>query len=81
VQKWRELLTEKGLLMGVFFATERRVGPPFGGSEWELRQRLKKHFRFLFWGRWHQSLDRRNGKELFVYAEKLNSTDISPRQN
>lgn len=70
VSLWNKLLAPGGHLLGVFFAMEKRSGPPFGGSEWELRERLKKTFRFIFWGRWHQSIDRRQGKELLVYAQK-----------
>ncbi len=70
VQLWLRLLIPGGFLFGVFFAMERRIDPPFGGSEWELRERLKKYFQFVFWGRWHQSIERRNGKELLVYAQK-----------
>ena len=67
---WRRVLVPTGQLMAVFFAVDRRDGPPFGGTEWELRQRLKKDFTFQFWGRWRQSIERRNGKELFVLATK-----------
>jgi SAM-dependent methyltransferase len=70
VQRWLQFLVPGGHLMGVFFAMDKPQGPPFGGSEWELRERLKKHFHFIFWGRWHQSVDRRQGKELLVYAQK-----------
>lgn len=70
IDTWRRLLVPGGQLMGVFFAMERKNAPPFGGSEWELRERLKKHFQFEFWGRWHQSIDRRNGKELFILGHK-----------
>jgi len=70
VNLWRRLLAPGGFLLGVFFAMEKRSNPPFGGTEWELRQRLKKYFQFVFWGRWHQSIERRNGKELLVYAQK-----------
>lgn len=70
VTLWRRLLAPGGFLLGVFFAMERRHDPPFGGTEWELRERLKKYFQFVFWGRWHQSIDRRNGKEFLVYAQK-----------
>jgi SAM-dependent methyltransferase len=73
VNTWLRLLIPGGFLFGVFFAMERRIDPPFGGSEWELRQRLKKNFQFVFWGRWHQSIERRNGKELLVYAQKRSS--------
>lgn len=71
VKKWNQYLAPGGQLMGVFFAMHKPFGPPFGGSEWELRERLRKYFRFLFWGRWQKSLPRRQGKELFVFATKL----------
>ena len=58
--------------MGVFFAMDKMQGPPFGGTEWELRERIKKHFHFIFWGRSHESIERRDGKEFVVYAQKKN---------
>ncbi len=67
---WRRLLHEEGQLMGVFFSMLKRSGPPYGATEYELRELLKPHFQFLFWGRWRQSLPRRQGKELFVLAKK-----------
>ena len=70
VKVWRRVLADQGKLMGVFFAMERKNGPPFGGTEWDLRQHLKKGFQFLYWKRWRESIGRRNGKELFVFAEK-----------
>jgi SAM-dependent methyltransferase len=70
IKVWRRCLADGGQLMGVFFAMERKNAPPFGGTEWELRERLKKSFQFLFWGRWNQSVQQRNGKELFVLAQK-----------
>ncbi len=66
---WRRCLADGGQLLGVFFTMERRFAPPFGGSEWEYRERLKKHFQFLFWGRWQKSIDRRQGKELLIFAK------------
>lgn len=70
IRLWKRLLVPGGQLMGVFFAMERRSAPPFGGTEWELRERLRKSFQFLFWSRWKKSTDRRAGKELFVLAVK-----------
>jgi SAM-dependent methyltransferase len=70
VQIWRRLLAPGGFLMANLFVMEKRNNPPFGSTEWELRERLKKNFHFVFWGRWHQSIDRRNGKELLIYAQK-----------
>lgn len=70
VKVWGRLLHEQGQLMGVFFTMPKRIGPPFGASEWELRKRLTSGFQFLFWGRWKKSIERRQGKELFVLAKK-----------
>ncbi|MBS1968769.1 MAG: methyltransferase domain-containing protein [Bdellovibrionales bacterium] len=70
VKVWKSVLHDQGQLMGVFFTMYKKQGPPYGGSEWELRQRLKDSFQFVFWGRWQKSLPKRQGKELFVYAQK-----------
>ncbi len=70
VQTWNRCLVHGGLLMAVFFVTEKRNGPPYGATEWEIRERLKKDYILLFWGRWRQSPGRRQGKELFVLAQK-----------
>lgn len=70
VKLWRRLLHEEGQLMGVFFAMLKRAGPPYGSSEWEIRELLKNSFHFLFWGRWRQSIPRREGRELFILAKK-----------
>jgi SAM-dependent methyltransferase len=67
---WKRLLNPSGYLLGAFFVHERRLGPPWGGSEWELRERLRKPFEFMFWTRWRQSPARRRGKELVMYARK-----------
>ncbi len=73
VALWRKLLADDGKLMGVFFVMEKKGSPPFGATEWELRERLRKNFQFLLWGRYQKSIDRRNGKELFVLARKTRS--------
>jgi SAM-dependent methyltransferase len=70
INVWRRVLQPAGHLLAIFFAYEKRQGPPFGGSEWELRERLKKNFSFLYWTRWHHSAERRKGRELIVYARK-----------
>lgn len=70
VKLWRRLLHEEGQLMGVFFAMLKRAGPPYGSSEWEIRELLKDSFQFLFWGRWRKSISRREGRELFILAKK-----------
>lgn len=71
VKVWNRVLTDQGQLMGVFFTFEKRQGPPFGGTEWELRQRLKKNYQPIFWGRWQKSIPRRQGQELFIFMRKL----------
>lgn len=73
VKAWRRALVDTGHVMGVFFAFDKPFGPPFGGSEWEIRQRLTKTFRPLYWQRLRNSIPDRLGIELFVYAQKLPS--------
>lgn len=72
IKVWTQCLHEQGQLMGTFFCMHKRVGPPFGSTEWELRERLKRNFQFIFWGRWRKSLPRRQGRELFILAKKKN---------
>ena len=73
VRVWRYCLHDQGQLMGVFFTMFKKQGPPYGGSEWELRARLKEYFQFIFWGRWQMSVARRQGKELFILGQKKTS--------
>lgn len=70
IKLWRRLLHEEGQVMAVFFAMLKRAGPPYGSSEWEIRELLKDSFQFLFWGRWRNSIPKREGRELFVLAKK-----------
>ncbi len=70
VQVWKKLLAEGGHVLGIFFAMDKRFGPPHGSSEWELRERFKKHFDFTYWTRWQHSLPRRVGKEVVIYMQK-----------
>jgi SAM-dependent methyltransferase len=70
VKTWKRMLHAQGTLLGVFFVMEKPVGPPFGGSEWELRQRLQKDYQFLFWTRWKHSIEKRKSSELLLYARK-----------
>lgn len=72
VGAWKKALQPRGQILAIFFAISKRMGPPFGGSEWELRARLKKDFHFIYWTRWHLSVERRQGMELVVLAQKLN---------
>lgn len=70
VKIWRNVLIEGGHLLGIFMIQNPRQGPPFGSTEWELHQRMKKGWDFLYWTRWKKSVPRRLGRELVVYAQK-----------
>ena len=53
VKTWRRLLTRRGRVVGIVPLMDKCFGPPFGGTEWELRQRMivparkEKHGLFL----------------------------------
>jgi SAM-dependent methyltransferase len=70
VRLYRRMLHDEGQLMAVFFAMEKRSGPPYGSTEWEIRRRTEAGFHYLFWGRLRNSLPNREGRELFVLAKK-----------
>ena len=74
VEKWTKYLNEGGHLLAVFFVKDRKNNPPFGATEWELRQRLRKKFEFLYWTRWKQSEDWKKSVELVIYAKLWQST-------
>jgi SAM-dependent methyltransferase len=69
VQVYKRLLAEGGYLLGVFFILNPSPTPPFGLTEWELREYLKSHFSTLYWTRWKKSIPSRMGRELIVYAQ------------
>ena len=71
IKAYRRALDARGHLLGIFYVNERPAGPPFGGSEWEIRQRLRAGFHSIFWTRWRHSVESRRGRELVVYANKL----------
>jgi SAM-dependent methyltransferase len=71
VRAWRRALVEGGHLLGVFFTIDKRDGPPFGSSEWELRERFGTLFRPLYWLRSRHSQEKRKGQETLIYAQKL----------
>ena len=73
VKAWKKVLQPRGQVLGILFAMNKRSGPPFGGSEWEIRERLKKDFHFIYWTRWRLSSEGRMGCELVMLAQKLNA--------
>lgn len=70
VMIWKKLLIDRGHLLGIFFSMFKPQGPPYGGSEWELRERMNKHFDFRYWSRWRHSPKNRENLEFVVYAQK-----------
>lgn len=72
VKLWKSLLKKNGLLIGVFFIMQKIQGPPFGISQWELENLLKKEgFKIHLWTRDFLSHPKRQYRELFICAEAL----------
>jgi len=69
-QIWNRCLLQGGYFMGLFLITSEKQGPPFGVSEWLMRQKLQGNYHILFWGRWKNSISSLVGKELFILAQK-----------
>lgn len=59
IKSWTKVLSPGGHLLGIFTA-----------SEWEMRERLKSKFEFLYWTRWRLSEENLKGRELVIYARK-----------
>jgi thiopurine S-methyltransferase len=71
VLKMKELLKKGGKLAGLFFdfpLTEK--GPPFGGSMKEYKELFKDHFNIKTLERSYNSINPRQGSELFFIFEK-----------
>lgn len=70
VKQMRNLLAKKGKLIGLLFdflLTEQ--GPPFGGSKQEYINRFTKYFNLNVLEKAYNSIESRQGKELFVIFE------------
>ncbi len=66
---WRQLLTPSGYVLGIFFVVEKRKGPPWGATEWELKRRMQKKFEALYWNRLR--VGPRLGRELIMLMRKI----------
>jgi SAM-dependent methyltransferase len=75
IRLWKSYLAPEGKIFAIFFSMFKREGPPYGSTEWEIRQHLLKNFQFIFWSRWRDSIGPRLGRELFVYAQKIARED------
>lgn len=71
VKTWRQVLTDQGQLLAILPLFDKIGGPPFSSTEWEIRQRLKKDFHFLFWSRSKVTHPSRIAKELIVFAKRV----------
>jgi hypothetical protein len=65
------MLADHGHLLGIFFTIDNNSRPPFGATEWELRERLKKTFQLFYWTKWKAETTRAPGVELIIYAKKI----------
>lgn len=71
VKQMSSLLSAKGKLVGVLFATEfEKEGPPFGGSGEEYQALFEKHFAKLKIEPCYNSVAPRAGNEFFMIAQK-----------
>ena len=70
VQKMYELLNEKGKLAGVMFNRKFDVSPPFGGSTEEYHKLFSQQFIIVTMERCYNSVEPRNGHEVFVIFER-----------
>lgn len=68
VRSWRQVLHDQGHLLAILPLFDREDGPPYASTEWELRERLKKNWHFLYWTRTRQTDAKRQGQELLIYA-------------
>ncbi len=71
VKVYKTMLADHGHLLGIFFTIDNMNHPPFGGTEWEYRERMKKYFNFLYWTKWKAETTRSAGTELIIYAKKI----------
>lgn len=71
VKVYKTMLADGGHLLGIFFTIDNYEKPPFGGTEWEYRERMKKYFQFLYWTKWKAESARPAGFELIIYAKKI----------
>lgn len=70
-KKMHELLAPGGKLVGVLFDCELGGGPPYGGTKDEYETHFKPFFNFRAFEESYNSIESRDGIELFINLEKL----------
>ena len=74
VKKAKELLEDGGVLVGLLWKKEFEAeGPPYGGSEEEYRQLFEPKFNILRLETAIDSIEPRNGTELFIEVQSTPS--------
>ena len=70
-EKMNDLLKPKGKLVGVLFNDKMNDNePPFGANADEYRNYFSPHFNFNVFESCYNSIEKRNGRELFIVLEK-----------
>ncbi|MEZ4816045.1 MAG: methyltransferase domain-containing protein [Bdellovibrionota bacterium] len=70
VKRMHSLLKPGGFWGGSFFTRYSEEGPPFGLSEWELKQHVQEYFEVIEWQRSPYSHPRRKHMELWALFKK-----------
>ena len=69
VNYWKSVagaLKPGGLLFGLFYLKTHSGGPPYGCTQWEIREFSKTDFEIEDWSVAKDSIARRQGEELWV---------------
>lgn len=72
VKVWKNILSDEGQVLGIFFVMPKTYGPPYGATEQEIHDLLVKEFRFNLWTRSRASHPKRLGRELIVLTRLKN---------
>jgi SAM-dependent methyltransferase len=70
VQQMTKLLKTNGKLVGLLFNTDFAEGPPFGGTKNEYFKLFDSNFSIDVMTEAHNSIEPRQGKELFIILRK-----------
>ncbi len=69
-EKSSSLLCDKGKLVGLLFDREFEDGPPFGGTKSSYLENFKPHYSSLSMEDCYNSIEPRQGSEVFIMLEK-----------
>jgi hypothetical protein len=66
VKSLLSLLKKEGTFFGIFFKDMWKSGPPFGSTQWEIRELFKDNFNIRLWQLSSHSIKSRLGLELLT---------------